>query len=75
MSNCYFSADIGNQKTLYLSPLTERRIDMSGQSIADPSGYFLFEQRGTGDAAEVEILAHLLSEDAAFRLKDLLGLR
>lgn len=75
MSDCYFSAEIGNQKTLYLAPLSDRRINMSGQSIADQSGYFLFEQRGTGDAAEVEILAHLLSEEAAFRLKDLLGLR
>jgi len=75
MSDYYFSAQIGDEKTLCLAPLSDRRIDMSGQSISDPSGYFLYEQRGSGDMAEVEILAHLLSEDAAFRLRELLGLR
>jgi hypothetical protein len=75
MDDCYFSAEIGNEKTLFVAPLTDRRINMSGQSIADPSGYFLYEQRGTGSSAEVEILAHLVSEEAAFRLSELLGLR
>lgn len=75
MSDCYFSAEIGDQTTLYLSPLTERRISMSGETIPDPSGYFLYEQRGVGDFAELEILAHVTSEDAAFRLSKMLGLR
>ena len=72
--DCYFSAEIGEAKTLYLSPLTERRIRMSGQIIPDPSGYFLYEQCGAGELAQVEILAHLTSEEAAFRLSMLLGL-
>ena len=75
MSDCYFSAKVGEDATLYLSPLTDRRISMSGQIIPDPSGYFLYEQRGTGEFAEVEILAHLTSEEAAFRLSELLSLR
>jgi hypothetical protein len=48
---------------------------MSGQDVPDSSGYFLFEKTGDGDLAEIEILAHAMSEDAAFRLKEMLNMR
>ena len=44
---------------------------MSGQDIEDSSGYFLFERRGTGEGAEIEILAQAVSEDAAHRLREM----
>lgn len=47
---------------------------MASTEIADPSGYFLFEKRGTGEHAEVEIIARIESEEAAFRLRELLKL-
>lgn len=75
MSEFYFSVNLGGQRTLCVAPLTDRRIAMSGEDITDVSGYFLFEQRGTGEAAEIEILAHAVSENAAFRLRDMLKMR
>jgi hypothetical protein len=44
---------------------------MSGQEVADPSGYFLFEKRGKGDNAGIEIIAHVVSDEAALRLREM----
>jgi len=71
MSDYYFSVNIGGEHTLCLAPLTDRRLSMSGQKIEDPSGYFLYEQRGTGDAASIEIIAKVFTEDAALRLREM----
>jgi hypothetical protein len=64
----FFTKTIDNDRTLFLAPLTERRIAMSGQEIADCSGYFLFEQRGSDATAGVEIIAQAVDEAAAMRL-------
>jgi hypothetical protein len=74
MEAFYFSVALDSERTLCLAPLTDRRMAMSGQEIADPSGYFLFEKRGSGEAADIEIIAQVLSEDAALRLRDVLGM-
>jgi hypothetical protein len=74
MTEFYFSVNLDNERTLCLAPLTERKLVLSGQEIPDTSGYFLFEQRGSGDFARVEIIAQVLSEDAAFRLRDMLNM-
>jgi hypothetical protein len=71
MSEFYFSVNLDNHRTLCVAPLTDRRIAMSGQDIEDSSGYFLFERRGTGESAEIEILAQAVSEDAAHRLREM----
>lgn len=47
---------------------------MASTEIADSSGYFLFEKRGSGEQAEIEIIARVESEEAAFRLRELLNL-
>jgi hypothetical protein len=70
----YFSANLDNDTTLFLAPLSDRRLAMSGQEIEDASGYFLYEVRGRGENAAVEIIAQAVSEEAAFRLKDLFGM-
>lgn len=71
MADFYFSVNIDSDRTLCVAPLTDRRIGMSGQEIDDPSGYFLFEKQGTGDFANIEIIAKVLTEDAALRLRDM----
>lgn len=72
MAEFYFSVNLDNDRTLCVAPLTDRKIAMSGQDISDPSGYFLFEQRGSDVFASVEIIAHIASEEAALRMRDIL---
>lgn len=74
MDSLYFSAPIDEERTLCLAPITERRREMASQEIDDPSGYFLYELTGSGESARVEIIARLISEDAVFRLRDMLKL-
>ena len=74
MSEYYLSVRLDANRLLCVAPLTDRNITISGQTIEDPSGYFLFEKRGVDDSPEVEILAHLVSEEAAFRMADLLNM-
>jgi hypothetical protein len=47
---------------------------MSGQEIADPSGYFLYETRKSQEPNEVRIIARVFSEEAAFELSRLLNM-
>jgi hypothetical protein len=70
MDQFYYSVEIDADRTLCLAPLTDRRLAMAGQELEDPSGYFLFEQCGEGDFAKVEILAHIFSDDAVYRLRE-----
>lgn len=74
MSEYHFSRQLDRDRTLCVAPLSDRRIEASGQDIHDPSGYFLFETRGPIDDAEVEIIAQVVSEAAAVRLKEMLRL-
>jgi hypothetical protein len=75
MAEYYFSAKVDTDTTLCIAPITNKRVELSGQEIVDRSGYFLFQTRGNGDPGEVEIIARLESEDAVFRLKDMLSLK
>ena len=71
MDEFYFSVNIDNERTLCLAPLTDRRLAMAGEEIVDASGYFLFEKRGNGDYAGIDVIAKVVSEDAVFRLRDM----
>jgi len=71
MDGFYFSVNLDDERILCLAPLTDRRLAMSGQEVADAGGYFLYEQHGTGDLASVEIIAHVMSEEAVYRLKNM----
>ena len=71
MAQFYFSVNIDNDRSLCIAPLTDRKIAMSGQEIADPSGYFLFERCESDEIGGIEIIAQILSEEAAFRLRDM----
>jgi hypothetical protein len=74
MADYYFSAQIGSDTTLCIAPITDRRIELSGQKIEDSSGYFLYQTKGGAEPGEVEILARLVSEEAALRLRQMLAL-
>ncbi|HEY5081089.1 MAG TPA: hypothetical protein VII91_04055 [Bauldia sp.] len=74
MDQHYYSVKIDEERTLCLAPLTERRLDMAGQDIADVSGYFLYEQHGVGDCARIEILAQLFTDEAAQRLRQVFSM-
>ncbi len=72
MQEFYLSVQSGNNRLLCLAPLTDRIIEDSGQSIPDVSGYFLYEKTVDDGPAEVEIIARILSPDAAHRVAMLL---
>lgn len=75
MADYYFSAKADDDTTICIAPITERRIELSGEKVDDKSGYFLFETRGGAEPSEVRILARLTSEEAALRLKQMLALK
>lgn len=75
MSDFYFSAKVDEETTICIAPITERRVELSGEEINDKSGYFLFETKGGAEPSEVYILARLTSEDAALRLRRMLALK
>jgi hypothetical protein len=75
MPEYYFSREVDSETTLCIAPLTEKRIELSGENIEDASGYFLYETTGGGEPQEVQILARVTSEEAAFRLKEMLLLK
>jgi hypothetical protein len=70
----YYSVNIDGNRTLCLSPLTDRLISLCGQQINDASGYFLYERRTRGDVVDVEVIAQLLSDEAAARLRQALNM-
>jgi hypothetical protein len=74
MDYYYFSAELQDGRMLCLSQMTDRRLAMSGQAIDDVSGYFLYELHGKHDTAPVEIIARVPTEEAAFRLREMLNL-
>lgn len=74
MAEFYFSATLDNERTLHLAPLTNRIIEESGQDLPDTGGYFLFERRHSDGLPKVEIIAQAISEEAAFRLRDMLSM-
>lgn len=74
MAQYFFSANLEDGRTLFLSPLTDRWLAMSKDEIEDHSGYFLFEQFGTGNAAFINILAQIHSEEAVFKLQEMFNM-
>ena len=74
MANFYFSVSLDNDRTLCVAPLTNRKIEMAGVEVPDPSGYFLFEQCGSEAFGGIEIIAQVFSEEAALRLRDMFNM-
>ncbi len=70
----YFSVNLDNDRMLCIAPLTDRRLALSDQQVANPGGYFLFEQRGSDEIGRVEIIAQVFSDEAALRLRDMFNM-
>jgi hypothetical protein len=75
MAELYFSAKVDEDSVLCLSPLSEKKAEMVDEKIEDRSGYFLYELTSNDVMGEIEILARVTSDEAAVRLKNLLGLK
>lgn len=73
MADYYYKASRGDGTTLYIAPLTDRAKDAAGQDLPSDGGHFLFERRDS-DPTEVRVIAHLVSDDAVFEMRQLLGL-
>lgn len=74
MNALYLSANVSDDASLCIAPLSKRKIAACGQDPLDAAGYFLFEQRH-GDPDGVEVLARIETEEAAIRLAALLNLQ
>jgi hypothetical protein len=74
MSELYFSTNLDNDTVLCLSTLTDRKAAAAGEEIESPLGYYLYETSSSDDADRISILAKVASEDAAMRLRELLGM-
>ena len=70
MDEYYFSVDIDEKRKLCLSPLTNRLAERADIAIQDTSGYYLYEQEGTIENPFIKILAHIISEEGLFDLRD-----
>ena len=74
MDDLYLTATTESGSELCVSQLTNRQIALSGESLSDCAGYFLFERIGTGDDACINILARLTSDEAIDRVRVMLKL-
>lgn len=70
----YFTANVDDETTLCIAPLSDRRLTQSGQEITDTSGYFLCEIRNSEQKNDVRIIAQLVSEEDAIRLSKMLNM-
>lgn len=74
MGEQFYSVNIDDDRMLIIAPLTDQSISACGDEIGDVSGYFLYEKRISDPLERVEILAHVQSEEAAFRLRRMLNM-
>ena len=74
MDQYYFSTNIGNATSLCISPLSDVRAAAAGLDPNQAEGYFLYERTQTGAAAEISVIAQVMSDEAAFRLSQMLNM-
>ena len=73
MSDFVFSRAISNHRRLYISPLPDKDIEPSMPlSKTNRLSYYLYEMGESLDDDDITVLAKLVSEDAALRLRDVL---
>ena len=75
MSEFYFTAQVDEQTRMCVAPLSDEDLELSGESVEDSSGYFLYIATGGIEPSAIEILAQIKSDSAAWRLSQLLGLK
>ena len=70
MSDYYFSMALGNRRSLCISPLTHEELASGDGRLGNGLGYFLYERDEADDG--LNVLAKIVSEDAAVRLHEAL---
>ena len=74
MASYYFSAPVQNNQALYISALSDFEIELSGETVDDASGYFLYQRSFDTPERPITVLARIQSEEAAFAMSELLNL-
>jgi len=75
MEDLFLTAEIG-PRTICLSSLARKSyIEAGGKGLGGDYGYFLYEFETANPQAGIQIIAKLASDEAAFRLFDLLTTR
>jgi hypothetical protein len=69
VTDFYYSVNLGNSITLCIAPITDSRIEQSGQELLDTSGYFLFQISQSEAGTETKILAQVLSDEGVDLLR------
>ncbi|RYE98555.1 MAG: hypothetical protein EOO77_37030 [Oxalobacteraceae bacterium] len=73
MEDLFLSADIGDSKRVWLSPISRRTYrDSVGSGLGGDRGYFVLEEDMCPATASVTVLAKASSYDAAIRLFEML---
>lgn len=73
MAMSYYSANIDNDQSIIISPLTNLQANAAGINPDNAGGYYLY-YKSQSSPEDVEVLARVQSEEAAFRLSRLLKL-
>lgn len=74
MAHYYFSAQLDNDRAIFIAPLSDFDLEMSGETVEDASGYFLYQRCNSSPERPVTLLARLHSEEAAIEMSKLLNL-
>ena len=75
MEDVILRADVGNGKTIFISPLSARAArEGGGKGLGGDYGYFVY-QTNAARPDDIEIFAKTASSEAALRLFDLIKKR
>ncbi|MDV3250189.1 hypothetical protein DevBK_02460 [Devosia sp. BK] len=74
MSDYYLSRLMDNGDLMCISPISSEVAAANNMQLVESYGYFLLRKKAKRRSQDVEILARLPSEDAAFELSKILGL-
>jgi hypothetical protein len=69
MDDYFFEIPLSNARTLCLGTLTKREVDSADADFCDGFGTYLFLANADAPTADVEVIAKVVSTEAAERLK------
>jgi hypothetical protein len=72
MDDFYCRIPLSEDLDLCLGPLTRREADSASASFCDGTGTYLFLRHGEPPNREIDVIARIVSVDAAARLRDAL---
>ena len=67
MAQYYFSAQLDNDRAIFIAPISDIDLDLAGEVVEDSSGYFLYERCYSLPGAPITLLA-------AFQMSRMLNL-